>query len=284
MKYDDEFVKRLIVPVKAGLCSIRAASRLLGVPRNTIARWVKRDRQGLPTRFKRSAKLVWNRTSGEVLDKLKDSLTKGKTVVESWVELSKKISLRTIERWKDLWFPQIKEKKSCKRYVRKKAFSLMHTDWGVKRIKGGKRGCFTFHIDDATRRLYALAAYSQANQENTNDALHKAYKSSGGFKAVLSDCGKVYTKSFGIECKTIDVKSIHTRPYNPKCNGKAEAVVKKIKAFLKNYYIRDLEHMNELLKQFEEKYNNTPHSGIKYLTPLEMFRAKQSSGLIWAVG
>lgn len=284
MKYGDEFVKRLIGPVKAGLCSIREASMHLGVSRSTIARWVKRDKQGLPTRFKRSAKRVWNRTSEEVLDKLKESLAFGKTVVEAWTGVGRKISLRTIERWKDLWFPQIKEKKVCKRYVRKKAFSLMHTDWGVKRIKDGKRGCFTFHIDDATRRLYALAAYSQANQENTNDALHRAHKSSGGFKAVLSDCGKVYTKAFGVECRALDVKSVHTRPYNPKCNGKAEAVVKKVKAFLKHYYIRDLEQMNELLKQFEKQYNNTPHSGIKYLTPLELFRAKQSSGLIWAVG
>jgi len=284
MKYEEEFVKRIVRTIKDKICSIRKASRLLGVPRSTITRWVKRDRQGLQTRFKRSAKLVWNRTSGEVLDKLKESLAFGKTVVESWVSVGKKISLRTIERWKDLWFPQIKEKKACKRYVRKKAFSLMHTDWGVKRIKDGKRGCFTFHIDDATRRLYATRAYSQANQENTNEALHKAYKTSGGFKAVLSDCGKVYTKSFGVECKTLQVKSVHTRPYNPKCNGKAEAVVKKVKAFLEHYYIRDLEHMNELLKQFQKQYNNTPHSGIKYLTPLQMFRAKQSSGLIWAVG
>jgi len=284
MKYDDEFVKRLIGPIKSGLCSIRKVSRLLGVSRSTITRWVKRDRQGLPTRLKRSAKHVWNKTSSEVLDKLKESLAKGKTVVQVWVDVNKKISLRTIERWNALWFPQIKEKKSCKRYVRKKAFSLMHTDWGVKRIKDGKRGCFTFHIDDATRRLYALGAYSQANQENTNDALHRAHKSSGGFKAVLSDCGKVYTKSFGKECKALDVKSVHTRPYNPKCNGKAEAVVKKVKTFLKHYYIRDLEHMNELLKQFKKEYNNTPHSGIKYLTPLELFKAKQRSGLIWAVG
>lgn len=284
MRYEDEFVKRIVKTILDGVCSIRAASMTLGVPRSTIGRWVKRARQGLPTRFKRAAKSVWNRTSERLLDKLKQSLASGKTVVEAWTNISKKVSLRTIERWKDLWFPQIEEKKVCKRYVRKKAFSLMHTDWGVKRIKDGKRGCFTFHIDDATRRLYALAAYSQANQENTNDALHKAHKSSGGFKAVLSDCGKVYTKSFGEECKALDVKSVHTRPYNPKCNGKAEAVVKKVKAFLKHYYIRDLEHMNEVLKQFQKQYNNTPHSGIKYLTPLQMFKAKQSSGLIWAVG
>lgn len=284
MKYDEEFVKRVVRAVEGGPRSIREVSELLGVARSTVSRWVKRTKKGLPTRLKRSAKRIWNRTSEEVLSMLKGSLARGKTVVQAWVTVGKRISLRTIERWNALWFPEIEEKKTCKRYVRKKAFSLMHTDWGVKRIKDGKRACFTFHEDDATRRLFALMAYKNANQENTNDNLRKAHKSSGGFKAVLSDCGKVYTKSFGVECKALCVKSIHTRPYNPKCNGKAEAVVKKVKAFLNKHEVKNLEHMNELLKQFEKEYNNTPHSSLKYLTPLEVFRAKQSSGLIWAVG
>lgn len=284
MKYDNEFVKRVAYSVISKTCSIREASRLLKVSRNTISKWVRRTTQGLPARFKRSAKNIWNRTSEEVLGKLKNSLATGKTVVQAWVAVRKRISLRTIERWNAVWFPHVKEKKTCKRYVRKKAFSLMHTDWGVKRIKDGVRTCFTFHEDDATRRLYVLMAYKNANQENTNDNLRKAHRSSGGFKAVLSDCGKVYTKSFGVECKALCVKSIHTRPYNPKCNGKAEAVVKKVKTFLNKHEVRDLEHMNELLKQFQKDYNNTPHSSLKYLTPLEVFRAKQRTGSVWAVG
>ena len=284
MKYDNEFVKRVAYSVISKTCSIREASRLLKVSRNTISKWVRRTTQGLPARFKRSEKNIWNRTSEEVLGKLKNSLATGKTVVQAWVAVRKRISLRTIERWNAVWFPHVKEKKTCKRYVRKKAFSLMHTDWGVKRIKDGVRTCFTFHEDDATRRLYVLMAYKNANQENTNDNLRKAHRSSGGFKAVLSDCGKVYTKSFGVECKALCVKSIHTRPYNPKCNGKAEAVVKKGKTFLNKHEVRDLEHMNELLKQFQKDYNNTPHSSLKYLTPLEVFRAKQRTGSVWAVG
>ena len=284
MKYDEEFVKRVVRTVKDGLSSVREISRLLGVARSTVSRWVGRDKEGLPTRLKRSAQKIWNRTSERLLSELKALLASGKTVIQAWQAIGKKLSIRTVERWNSAWFPKIEEKKTCKRYVRRKAFSLMHTDWGVKRIKDGKRTCFTFHEDDATRRLYALQAYKQANQKNTNTSLKKAHKTTKGFKAVLSDCGKVYTKSFGEQCKALDVKSVHTRPYNPKCNGKAEAVVKKVKTFLNKHEVRDLEHMNELLKQFQNEYNNTPHSGIKYLTPLELFRAKQRSGLVWAVG
>ena len=175
MKYGEEFVKRIVKTILDKICSIRKASKLLGVPRSTITRWVNRTKQGLPTRLKRKAKKIWNRTSVGLLEKLNNSLASGKTVVQAWADARKKVSIRTIERWNALWFPQIKEKKACKRYVRRKAFSLTHTDWAVKRIEGGKRGCFTFHIDDATRRLYALRAYSTANQENTNDCLIRAY-------------------------------------------------------------------------------------------------------------
>ena len=159
----------------------------------------------------------------------------------------------------------------------------MHTDWGVKRILDGKRMCFTFYEDDASRRLYSLKAYDKADQSNTNDNLEQAKEETNGFKAVLSDCGRVYTKSYGGECKKLRIKSVHTRPYNPKCNGKAEAVVKKVKKFLKRHVVKDINHANELLKQFQKEYNNTPHSSLKYQTPLEVFREKQRTGYIWAV-
>ncbi|MFH0837526.1 MAG: DDE-type integrase/transposase/recombinase [Candidatus Aenigmatarchaeota archaeon] len=245
---------------------------------------VKRIKQGLPARFKRAAKNIWNRTKDKLLDKVKEFLESGKTVIQVWMETGRKIGMRTIQRWKSVWFPEIKEKKVFKRYVRRKVFSLMHTDWAAKRIKDGKRICITFHEDDATRRLYALRAYNQANQENTNKSLKRAHQLTGGFKSVLSDCGKVYTKSFGEECKELGIKSIHTRPYNPKCNGKAEAVVKKVKKFLNNHEVQNLDHTNELLKQFQKEYNNMPHSSLKYLSPLQLFRAKQKAGLIWAGG
>ena len=71
--------------------------------------------------------------------------------------------------------------------------------------------------------------------------------------------------------------------YNPKCNGKAEAVVKKIKRFLGTREVRSLKHANKLLRQFEREYNRTPHSSLKYKTPLEVFEAKRASGLICGV-
>ncbi|MBI5332165.1 MAG: transposase [Candidatus Aenigmarchaeota archaeon] len=54
-----------------------------------------------------------------------------------------------------------------------------------------------------------------------------------------------------------------------------------MKKFLNNTEVQNLDHANELLRTFQKEYNRTPHSSLIYMTPLEVFRAKQSTGLIW---
>lgn len=283
VKYGDEIIKSISDAVISGRSSARKLAKIHGIGRRTINRWVNRTLAGLPARFRRSAKNVKNKPNNSFLDKLKEILSQGKTAVEAWIETGKKFSLRSVFRWKAKWFPKPKVKKQCKRYERRKALSLTHTDWGTKRILFGKRMRFTFHVDDATRMLFGLKSYSNANQLNTADALRNAIVETGGFKSVLTDCGKVYTKSWGELCSDVGTKPIHTRPYNPQCNGKAEAVVKKVKNYLNRFVVVDLNHANELLKQFQYDYNRKPHSSLKYMTPLEVYRAKKRAGYIWAV-
>jgi transposase InsO family protein len=212
---------------------------------------------------------------------MKALLESGLSAVLVWLKVGKRC-LRTVQRYKKQWFPvQAKPKVKVKRYERRKVFSLMHTDWGVKRILHGVRCCFSFYEDDASRKLYALRAYPKASLPNTIHNFQLAVKKTHGFKAVLSDCGGVYRKNFDAQMNGI--KHIRTRPYNPKCNGKAEAVVKKIKRFLKQFIVRDLAHANELLARFQHEYNNTPHSSLKYKTPNQVFRDKQKNGAISAV-
>lgn len=280
MAYKEEIVKVAVqVADKAG---IREAARLLGIGREAIGRWLQRIAKGLPTHFKTTPRQVRNRTGRNILKRIRRLLESRAGTIETWAKIEKKTCIRTVQRWKAKWFPPIKEKIKSKRYERQKLLSLGHTDWGTKRINGGKRCCFTFYEDDASRRLYATKAYPKADEENTQDAFCIAY-SQAGFKEILSDCGKVYQNSFMGMCRSNGTKSIHTRPYNPKCNGKAEAVVKKIKRFMSLHEIRSIEHANELLRQFEHAYNRTPHSSLKYKTPLEVFKAKQASGLISGV-
>ena len=78
MIYEEQLVKNIVASIIAGKYSIRAASKLLGASRNTISTWVSRTKSGLPTRFKRTAKRVWNRTSSEVLRSAKKCMKSGK--------------------------------------------------------------------------------------------------------------------------------------------------------------------------------------------------------------
>lgn len=277
MKYGDEFVKNILDSSASG----RAVERTLGVPRKTVYRWRKRVNQGFPARFKRSAKRVWNKAKRKLLKRLKRLLKQTQSSILAWVELGK-LCLRTVQRYKRLWFPpQPRPKRKIKRYERRKVFSLMHTDWGVKRIKKGVRCCFSFYEDDASRKLFALRAYNRATLENTLDNLKQAKRETGGFKAVLTDCGGVYRKNFDAQMNGI--KHIRTRPHNPKCNGKAENIVKKAKRFLSHYTVRNIAHANALLSRFQREYNNTPHSSLKYRTPNQVYRYKRKNGVISAV-
>lgn len=281
MGYKAEVVKLAVHPVEKGL-SIRSVAKRMEIGREAIGRWIERLRKGLPTYLKTTPKQVRNRTGVNVLIRIHKLLEADAGTIETWAKTGKKVCIRTVQRWKAIWFPPLKEKAKSKRYEHRKLFSMAHTGWGTKRIHEGKRCCFTFYVDDASRWLTGTKAYPSASGENTTDAFCNAI-SDAPFKAVLSDCGRVYQNAFRGLCASNGIKSHHTRPYNPKCNGKAEAVVKKIKRFLCRHEIRDIEHANKLLRQFEREYNQTPHSRLKYKTPLEVFEAKRASGLICGV-
>lgn len=281
MAYTEEIVNIAVGMVLHDHHSIREVARLLHVGRAAVGRWVNRILEGLPTHFSPVPKQVHNRTGENILKRVRKLLEEGAGTIKAWFESGKRICLRTVQRWKAKWFPPAEEKEKPLRYERKKVFSLAHTDWGVKRVNG-VRCCFTFYEDDASRRLYGTRAYPKADLDNTLDALRRARKKAA-FRQVLSDCGRVYVKKFVEECARLKVKSIHTAPYNPKCNGKAEAVVKKIKLFLSKQEVLSIEHANKLLRQFEWEYNRLPHSSLKYKTPLEVFKAKQAAGSICGV-
>lgn len=281
MKYSNDIVENIVARLASGEVSQHELARVVGIPRGTIGRWFRRKLSGQPARFKRAAKRVWNKTVQPVLDSMKALLEEGLSTTLTWLKMRKRC-LRTIQRYNKQWFPpKIEPKVKPKRYERKHVLSLMHTDWAVKRIRDGVRCCFSFYEDDASRKLFALRAYPRATLVNTLDNFERAKKQTGGFKAVLSDNGRVYMKNF--DAQLDGIKHLKTRIHNPKCNGKAEAVVKKVKRYLDKFEVRDLEHASLLLAQYRREYNRTPHSSLKYRTPNQVFRDKQKNGAISAV-
>ncbi|MBI5554101.1 MAG: DDE-type integrase/transposase/recombinase [Candidatus Diapherotrites archaeon] len=281
MKYSDDVVEKVVARLLSGEVSQRELARVVGIPRATIGRWFRRKLTGFPARLKRAAIRVWNKTVQPVLDRLYSLLEQGKSAMLSWCEVGK-TCLRTVQRYKKAWFPRKAEPRvKSRRYERRHALSLVHTDWAVKRILGGVRCCFSFYEDDATRKLFALKAYPKATLINTLDNLQHAKKQTHGFKAVLSDNGKVYLKNY--DAQLHGIQHLKTRIHNPKCNGKAEAVVKKVKKYLNQFEVQNLEHANQILSRYQREYNNTPHSGLKYRTPNQVFKDKQKNGAISTV-
>jgi len=215
------------------------------------------------------------------LRRLKRLLKQTGSTILAWIEQGK-LCLRTVQRYKKQWFPPLpKTKVKPKRYERRHALSLMHTDWAVKRILGGTRCCFSFYEDDASRKLFALKAYPGKTLVNTIDNLQLAVRETEGLKAVLTDNGRQYHKNFDAQLHSI--KHIRTRVHNPKCNGKAEALIKKIKIYLNKYTVKNLQHANMLLSRYQREYNNTPHSSLKYRAPNQVFSDKRKNGAICVV-
>ena len=233
MGYNEETVNIAVGMALNDHRPIREIARLLHVGRAAIGRWVKRTLEGLPTHFSSAPKQVHNRTGENILKRIRRLLEEGAGTIKAWFESGMRICLRTVQRWKSKWFPPVKEKMESHRYERRKVFSLMHTDWGVKRINGGQRCCFTFYEDDASRRLYATKAYARADSDNTTDALVSA-RSEADFGAVLSDRGKVYQNAFRGLCRSNGIKSLHTHPYPPKTFKEAEKQMSSDIAHSKN--------------------------------------------------
>ena len=279
MKYCEELVLNICTSQASGRC----LEKIHNISRKTIYRWRKRHTDGLSTRLKRVAKTIYNKLAKPIMDQIQKLLIELGSTIQTWVEIGiTKISLRTIQRYSKKWFPKIKTKKIYKRYVRRKIHSLFHTDWATQRIKNGDRCCFSFYLDDASRKMFALKAYPIANKENTVDNLLLAKKQAGNFKAVLSDNGRVYLSK--IYKQELDgIKHIRTRPHNPRCNGKAEAAVKKIKGYLRKFKVEDLKHANEILKEYQKIHNDLPHTSLKYLSPNKIYNQKLKSGDISAV-
>ncbi len=276
MKYSADFIDKIVARLLSSEISLREFERVLRVPRKTLSRWLARKRAGRPARDKPIPKNIRNKTSKNILDKARALFEQKKSAILVWIALKQYVCLRTIQRYKCKWFPiKPKEKIIVRRYERRKALSLLHTDWATKRIKDGKRCCFSFYVDDASRKLFALHAYKRATLENTIHNFKLAKKQAKYFKQVLSDNGKQYAKNY--DAQLIGIKHLRTRIHNPKCNGKAEALVKKTKNYLKQFVVRDIAHANKLLSRYQHEYNETPHTSLKYQTPNHVFKNKQKA-------
>ena len=94
---------------------------------------------------------------------------------------------------------------------------------------------------------------------------------------VLTDNGSAYTaKETRVFAQQLGLKSCFTPVASPQSNGMSEAFVKTLKRdYVRVNPLPDAETVLRLIGNWIEDYNeNHPHSGLKWKSPHEFFRAK----------
>jgi len=142
--------------------------------------------------------------------------------------------------------------------------------------ESGARGWDYVHVavDDHSRLAYAEVLADESGQtasEFTQRAI-AAYASRGiTVRRVLTDNGSPYvSKVFAAVLNEKGIKHRRTRPYTPRTNGKAEAMVKILInrwAYRRPY--RSSAERRRALDQFMWNYNHRrPHGGLNGATPI----------------
>lgn len=133
-------------------------------------------------------------------------------------------------------------------------------------------------IDDHSRLAYVEQLPDELG-ETTARFLHRAIAHFAGHgfsvRRVMTDNGSPYvSKTFAAAVREAGVRHLRTRPYTPRTNGKAEAMVKILLngwAYARPY--RDDAHRAAALDRFLDFYNHRrPHGGLDGARPIERVR------------
>jgi transposase InsO family protein len=243
----------MVARVRDGELSGAQASRVYGIHRNTVRKWINEvkqvgnwlclDERSCPEKYRVSAGL--------------------KRLNQVETKIQKKLERDRI------------------RYVKDHPGELVHFDTKkLPKLEGetladGKEYLYVA-VDDATRYLYA-AVMPDKTDDSAGEFLEEVLSTSPFIiQAVMSDNGKEYkgkiTRGHVFESllDRENIKHIYTRPYTPKTNGKAERVIRTILAWHRMINFTSRKERSYKLTDFVEWYNTKKgHSSLKGEIPLE---------------
>lgn len=289
---------RMVSAVKAGQTVAAVAARF-GVDRKTVRKWVARfggeGRAGLldrSSRPHRSPTAIPRGTAQRVISMRRRRRTMpsiARSLGISLATVSRVLSRAGLSRLSDLDPPP-----APNRYERAKPGELLHVD--IKRLAGIRvvghritgdrrlraRGVdydFTYvAIDDHSRVAFAEVWPAERADCATGFLAHAlAYYRSLGLRirGVLTDNGKVFdSRPFKGLCQQHRIKRLHTRPYRPQTNGKAERFIKT--ALGEWAYGRTYRHSRQRtsrLPTWLHHYNwHRPHGSLAGMPPISRLR------------
>jgi transposase InsO family protein len=242
--------------------SLTEAAGAAGVSERTAAKWVARFKaEGEAGLYDRSSapKRIPHRTPADRVESIKALRKLRMTAAEIAEALS--MALSTVSAWlKRIGLgkrSRLEPPEPPNRYERRHPGELVHVDikklgrilWPGHRVTGSRRGRPTqttptgrgrgiagwefVHVcvDDRTRLAYVEVLDDELAQTAIG-FLRRAiawFAAQGvAIRAVLSDNGCCYRRSFGEACHALGLRHLRTRPYRPRTNGKAERFIQTL--------------------------------------------------------
>ena len=131
-------------------------------------------------------------------------------------------------------------------------------------------------IDDASRLITAARIFEADNTINLLSTMKLAISKYGKPKRFNFDNGSNYKNTqINIVTARLGVGVHYCRPYNPEAKAKIERWFKTLKsqwmASLRYSEFHSIDEYQSSLNEYVNNYNNTPHSSLNGLTPMERY-------------
>jgi transposase InsO family protein len=280
--------------------TVSSAARAANVSRQTASKWVARyyelGEQGLRDRSTRPH-AIHRRLDAAAVRRIKMLRHRrlGSHRIAWMLQLARSTVYRVLRRLGLGRLPRLEPRPDPNRYEWPAPGDLVHLDtkkigrmgssagWRFDRTQKGRKthlGWSVVHvaIDDHSRLAY-VEELPDEGPETTAGFLVRAlgfYAANGiAVARVMTDNGNPYkSRSFRAELQARDIRHLRTRPYTPRTNGKAEALVKILLngwAYARPYGSDAAR--SAALQPFVRFYNcRRPHGGLNGARPIDRVR------------
>ena len=268
---------------------VTEASRRFGVSRPTIyklmARYQAEGLEGLLNRPHGGQNRVPQEIAEAVVEEKVRLLTRSTAKVQQVVRECHGYELSRQTVWRILasrGLARLEEREPIRRFARPAPNQL----WQVDMIEDEPTGIGKVQIwvceDDASRYLLGTRAVRTKGQEHVLGLLRELLRRFGLPEAILSDRasqfrsthpGKKAPTVYEVVCELAGIRPIFARKARTK--GKVEKLIQYLQRdFLAEVRdrVRSLEHLNELLVQWVQRYNQRPHSSLGHKPPASRYR------------
>jgi len=282
----------ILVLVSASGLPRRRALALLGLPKSTYYRWLRRQTEGRLQDNKGGSSLPWNKlrpeeeerilTQARALPQLSARQLALKLVDSEGWYVSESTVFRILRREGLIKPAEVVGFKAGKEYHRKtkRPNELWATDCAHIKVLGWGWYYLITVMDDYSRFILAWELKSDMAAASLIDVVQKAVDFSGitdvpveDRTVLLSDNGSGYlSRQFGEYLRLIGMRHIIASPYHPQTNGKIERYHRSIKGELSLVPYEMPSEMEKAIRAFIEYYNYWRyHEGLGNVTPYDVY-------------